>query len=423
MALKYTRPRGTQDVLPGESGKWLALEEILRKTIALYGYREIRLPTFESTEVFARGVGDTTDIVGKEMYTFTDKGGRSVTLRPEGTSGTVRAVLEAGLLGSAPMPIKAYYLQSCFRYEKAQKGRLREFHQLGIECFGTNAPESDAEVIEAGAHILRAAGVKKVRLEINSIGCKSCRPHYHDALRQYFSGHKAELCETCLDRLARNPMRILDCKCESCQKVAAGAPVMLDFLCDECRAHFEAVKGRLDDAGLAYIVNPTIVRGLDYYSNTVFEFIHEGVGTQGTVCGGGRYNGLVEQFGGAATPGVGFGMGIERLLLAAEDEGVDFCPDEVPVLYAANIGGAGKGEAARITALLRQHGLYAEYDVVGRGLKAQMKYADKLGAKYTCVLGDDEVAAGKAVLKRMADGTQFEAALDETLIIKLKEEL
>lgn len=423
MALKYTKPRGTQDVLPAESGKWLALEEILRKTTALYGYREIRLPTFESTEVFARGVGDTTDIVGKEMYTFTDKGGRSITLRPEGTSGTVRAVLEAGLLGSAPMPVKAYYLQSCFRYEKAQKGRLREFHQLGIECFGTNAPESDAEVIETGAHILCAVGVKKVRLEINSIGCKECRPHYHDALRRYFSGHKAALCETCIERLERNPMRILDCKCESCQKIAKDAPVMLDYLCDDCKAHFEAVKRRLDDAGLAYAVNPTIVRGLDYYSNTVFEFIHEGVGTQGTICGGGRYNGLVEQFGGAATPGVGFGMGIERLLLAAEDEGVKLQRDEAPVLYTASIGDAGKREAARLTALLRQNGLYAEYDVVGRGLKAQMKYADKLGAKYTCVLGDDEIAAGKALIKRMAGGVQFEAALDETLVNKLKEEL
>lgn len=423
MALKYTKPRGTQDVLPAESGKWLALEEKLRRITSLYGYREIRLPTFESTDVFARGVGDTTDIVGKEMYTFVDKGDRSVTLRPEGTSGTVRAVLEAGLLGSAPMPIKAYYLQSCFRYEKAQKGRLREFHQLGLECFGTNAPESDAEVIEAAAHILDEVGVKKVHLELNSIGCKCCRPNYHKALKDYFSGHKDELCETCLDRLERNPMRILDCKCESCKKVAADAPVVLDFLCEDCQNHFDAVKRRLDDAKISYIVNPTIVRGLDYYSNTVFEFIHEGVGTQGTVCGGGRYNGLVEQFDGPSTPGVGFGMGIERLLLAAEDEGVALGLDESPVLYVASLGDAGKREAARVVAMLRHAGLYAEYDVVGRGLKAQMKYADKIGAKYTCVLGDDEVAAKKANFKKMADGTQTEAALDETLIGMLKEEV
>lgn len=404
MAVKYTKPKGTQDVLPDASGSWLYLEDVLRRTVGLYGYREIRLPTFEHTEVFARGVGDTTDVVSKEMYTFIDKGGRSITLRPEGTSGVARAVLENGVLGSAALPFKAYYLQSCFRYEKAQKGRLREFHQLGIECFGAQDPFADAEVIAVADQILKTVGVRQVRLEINSIGCRGCRPAYHSALRQYFAGYRDELCDTCRDRLERNPMRILDCKSETCQRIAAGAPVVLDYLCDDCRAHFDTVKARLEDLGIAYTVNPTIVRGLDYYSNTVFEFVHTGVGTQGTICGGGRYNGLIEDFDGPATPAVGFGMGIERLLLALEDENVALPATPGPRLYLANIGPAGRAAAARLCAQLRGMGIYAESDIVGRGLKAQMKYADKLGAQYTVVLGDTELENGEAELKAMATG-------------------
>ena len=412
MAVKYTRPKGTQDVLPDESGKWLALEARLREQVGLYGYREIRLPTFEHTEVFARGVGDTTDVVSKEMYTFLDKGERSITLRPEGTAGVARAVLENGILGSAAMPFKAYYLQSCFRYEKAQKGRLREFHQLGVECFGAQDPYSDAEVIALADGILKKLGLHGVRLEINSIGCRSCRPAYHAALKEYFGAYRDQLCETCLDRLDRNPMRILDCKSEVCHKIGEGAPVMLDYLCEDCRRHFETVKATLTATGIDYVVNPTIVRGLDYYSNTVFEFVHTGVGTQGTICGGGRYNGLIEDFSGPATPAVGFGMGIERLLLALEDEGITLPAIPGPVLYLANIGEAGRARAAVLCAALRREGIHAEYDIVGRGLKAQMKYADKIGARYTMVLGDDEVAAGNAMLKEMATGEQRPAALD-----------
>lgn len=411
MAVKYTKPKGTQDVLPDASGSWLYLEDVLRRTVGLYGYREIRLPTFEHTEVFARGVGDTTDVVSKEMYTFTDKGGRSITLRPEGTSGVARAVLENGVLGSAALPFKAYYLQSCFRYEKAQKGRLREFHQLGIECFGAQDPFADAEVIAVADQILKTVGVRQVRLEINSIGCRGCRPAYHNALRQYFAGYRDELCDTCRDRLERNPMRILDCKSETCQRIAAGAPVVLDYLCDDCRAHFDAVKARLEDLGIAYTVNPTIVRGLDYYSNTVFEFVHTGVGTQGTICGGGRYNGLIEDFDGPATPAVGFGMGIERLLLALEDENVALPAVPGPRLYLANIGPAGRAAAARLCAQLRGMDIYAESDIVGRGLKAQMKYADKLGAQYTVVLGDTELENGEAELKAMATGEKRSVTL------------
>lgn len=418
MAVKYTKPRGTQDILPGESGRWLCLEEQLRKIVGLFGYREIRLPTFEHTEVFSRGVGDTTDIVGKEMYTFTDKGDRSITLRPEGTSGVVRAVMENGLLGSAPMPLKAYYLQSCFRYEKAQKGRLREFHQLGIECFGASSADADAEVICVAAMILKKLNIKKVHLEINSIGCKTCRADYHAALKQYFSQHKDTLCDTCKDRLERNPMRILDCKAEPCKEVSKNAPVVLDYLCDDCKQHFEAVKNLLRAQGIEFTVNPTIVRGLDYYSNTVFEFIHDGVGTQGTICGGGRYNGLVQEFDGAPTPAVGFGMGIERLLLALEDEGITLEADESPVIYLAGMGDAAKLKAAVLANDLRNAGIFAEYDIVGRGLKAQMKYADKRGAKYTAVLGDTELENGTVRLKNMQTGEEIEVSLNAEAIIK-----
>ncbi|MEG0178003.1 MAG: histidine--tRNA ligase [Oscillospiraceae bacterium] len=416
MGVKYTKPRGTADILPNDSGKWVRLEAELRRIVSLYGFKEIRLPTFESTEVFARGVGDTTDIVGKEMYTFIDKGDRSVTLRPEGTSGVARAVLENGLLGSEAMPLKMYYLQSCFRYEKAQKGRLREFHQLGIECFGTNDAASDVEVISVAVQILRELGLKNVSLEINSIGCKACRSKYHDALRSYFKGNENALCDTCKDRLERNPMRILDCKSADCAAIAANAPIMLDYLCEDCSEHFDKVKAILTALNIEFTVNPTIVRGLDYYSNTVFEFVHKSVGTQGTICGGGRYNGLVDEFAGPHTPAVGFGMGLERLMLALEAENIEPKKDAVPKIYIANIGAAAHITAQRLVTMCRENGIYAVYDVVGRGLKPQMKYADKLCAEYSMVLGDDEVTSGKALLKCMADGTSTEVSLDDEII-------
>ncbi len=419
MAVKYTKPRGTQDVMPHQSEKWLKLEQILKDIVALYGYKEIRLPTFEHTEVFSRGVGDTTDIVGKEMYTFIDKGDRSITLRPEGTSGVVRAVLENGVLGSMPMPYKAYYLQSCFRYEKAQKGRLREFHQLGIECFGTASEQSDVETICVADHILKQVGIKKYHLEINSIGCKTCRKEYHKALKEYFKSHTNDLCGTCLERLDRNPMRILDCKSETCKNIAKDAPVILDYICPDCSQHFDNVKATLDALDIAYTVNPTIVRGLDYYTNTVFEFIHDGVGTQGTICGGGRYNGLVTEFEGPQTPAVGFGMGVERLLLAIEDEGITLCESKTPVIYIASLGEQAKQKCATLANMLRKNNIYAEYDIVGRGLKPQMKYADKQGAKYTMVIGDEEVANNVANLKRMSDGETKQVTLDISLVDEL----
>lgn len=423
MAVKITKPRGTQDVLPSTSHEWLYVEDMLRKIVNVFGYKEIRLPTFEQTEVFVRGVGETTDVVGKEMYTFStgENKDKTLTLRPEGTSGVVRAVLENGILGNSPMPFKAYYLQSCFRHEAPQSGRFREFHQLGIECFGTHAPESDTEVIMVAAEILKRAGIKHVRLELNSIGCKECRPNYHAALKSYFHMHEDKLCTTCKDRLERNPMRILDCKSEICQSVAKLAPVVLDYLCDDCKAHFEAVQNQLNAAGIDFIINPTIVRGLDYYSNTVFEFVHTAAGAAGTICGGGRYNGLVEQLDGPSTPAVGFGMGIERLMMVMRAENAFMPQPEVPGIFIANIGDAGKKKAAELVYTLRKNDVYAEFDIVGRGLKAQMKYADKLLAKYTLVLGDNEVETGIASIKNMHTGEQTEVSLNESLIEFLKQ--
>ena len=409
---RITAQKGTKDVLPAESYRWQHLEGALRDTVASFGYKEIRLPTFEATELFTRGVGETTDVVGKEMYTFNDKGGRSITLRPEGTANTVRAILEHGLLGEA-LPVRAYYLQSCFRYEKPQSGRLREFHQLGVEMFGAAAPEADVQVIATAAACIRKAGLKKVQLQLNSIGCPNCRPKYHDALRAYFRGHIEELCDTCRDRLERNPLRILDCKSPICSEIAKGAPLMRDFLCEDCKVHFAKVKAGLENIGIEYIENPTIVRGLDYYTRTVFEFVHTGAGAQGVVCGGGRYDGLVEQLGGKPTPGIGFGMGLERLLMVMEAEGVTFPADRTPELYLCSMGQPARDLAERIAAPLREKGLWVETDVMGRGLKPQMKYANKIGAKYTVVLGENELSAGSAKLKRMSDGAEIEISLQE----------
>ncbi|MDL2215902.1 histidine--tRNA ligase [Ruminococcaceae bacterium OttesenSCG-928-N02] len=407
-------PRGTQDILPAQSYKWLYAEAFLRQVVENYGYREIRLPTFEHTELFLRGVGETTDIVGKEMYTFDDKAQRSLTLRPEGTSSTVRAVMQHGLMGGT-LPLKAYYLQSCFRYEKPQKGRLREFHQIGIEAFGATGPEVDVEVIATGAAILAAAGINNTRLEVNSLGCPNCRPKYLQALRDYFAQYESSLCETCQSRLEKNPLRILDCKSPQDQEVAKNAPLMQDYLCEECEEHFQGVKKGLDNIGIPYLVNPTIVRGLDYYTKTVFEFIHTGAGAQGTVCGGGRYDGLFEELGGPPTPGIGFGLGIERLLMVMEAEGSTIPQPAGPALYVGNIGPAGAQAAQRLVQQMRMAGFFAECDVMNRSLKAQMRYADKIGAAYSLVLGDEEVEAEKAKLKNMQTGEEKEIALADIL--------
>lgn len=409
--------KGTEDVLPKESYRWQFVEDVMRKESASYGFKEIRTPVFEHTELFARGVGQTTDVVQKEMYTFDTKGGESVTLRPEGTAGAARAVLEHGLVNDS-LPIKASYFVSCYRYEKPQAGRLREFHQFGLECYGTQSPVADAELICAAQSIFDRLGIKQLRLEINSIGCPTCRAEYHKALKGYFGSCKDELCDTCNSRLEKNPMRILDCKSPVCSKIAEGAPKITDYLCDECREHFASVQKYLDAAGVEYTVNPTIVRGLDYYTKTVFEFVTDFIGAQGTVCGGGRYDGLIEELGGKHLPSLGFAMGIERLLMLMDKQGIEIPQPSACDLYVAVMGEKASLKSFEIIKSVRSCGLIAETDVVGRGLRAQMKYADKIGVKFSMVLGDNEIEQGKAVVKNMSSGEQTEIVLDDTFAEK-----
>ena len=411
MALITQAIKGTQDILPSESYKVRFLEQSMCDVAETYGFKEIRTPVFEHTELFQRGVGDTTDVVQKEMYTFTDKGDRSITLRPEGTAGAIRAFLEHGLFNE-PLPQKLYYLTSCYRYEKPQAGRLREFHQFGVECVGTASPCADAEVISLAADIFDFLGVEGLQLEINSIGCPECRKEYHKALKEYFTNYKSELCETCLSRLEKNPMRILDCKSPVCSKIAEGAPKILDYLCDDCKEHFEKVKRYLDTMGIEYKINPTIVRGLDYYTRTVFEFVSNEIGAQGTVCGGGRYDGLCKELGGNDIPSLGFAIGIERLMLLMKAKNIPFPEESKCNLYIASMGENASLKAAALAREMRKEGLNIAFDVAGRSVKAQMKYANKLGAEYTMVLGDTEISEGKAKLKNMTTREETEVVLD-----------
>ncbi|MBR3844752.1 MAG: histidine--tRNA ligase [Clostridia bacterium] len=406
-----TAIRGTQDVLPSDSYRWQYIEKTLLETAALYGYKELRVPVFEQTNLFQRSVGDTTDVVQKEMYTFEDKGGRSITLRPEGTAGAVRCLLEHGLYNEA-LPVKACYVLSCYRYEKPQAGRLREFHQFGVECFGAPTAAADAEVIAVGHQAFKRLGVTGLQLEINSIGCPECRKKYLAVLRNYFEEHKETLCETCRGRLERNPMRILDCKSPVCADIAKDAPKMLDYICQECKDHFDGVTARLDAIGVPYVINPTIVRGLDYYTRTVFEFVSTQIGAQGTVCAGGRYDGLVEEMGGPSLPSLGFAMGLERLLLLMDAQNLPFPADRKPDLYVVPMGEAAAVAAAKYCEQLREEGFVALTDLNGRGLKAQMKYANKIGASYTIVIGEDELAKGKVNVKNMENGQQTEISLE-----------
>ncbi len=418
MALITKAIRGTQDVLPADSHKWQHIEQTALGIARDYGYREMRTPVFEHTELFHRSVGEMTDVVQKEMYTFDDKGGRSITLRPEGTAGAARCLLEHGLNNEA-LPLKIAYLTSCYRYEKPQAGRLREFHQFGAECFGAAAPQADAEVIALARTVMETLGVTGVQLHINSIGCPTCRARYHEALKAYFAARQDELCETCRGRLERNPMRILDCKSPICAAIAAGAPVMLDYLCDDCREHFEGVKACLDAAEIAYEINPTIVRGLDYYTRTVFEFVSDALGAQAVVCGGGRYDGLIEELGGPHVPSLGFAIGLERLLLIMQAKECTFPEPPRCEVYFAPMGTKAANTCFGIVTRLREGGVAAEMDTVGRGLKAQMKYADKIGARYTVVVGDNELESGTAQLKDMETGESSEIALDESLYTTL----
>lgn len=418
-----TKPRGTEDVLPKDSKLWQYIENTARNVCGCFGYKEIRTPVFEHTELFNRGVGETTDVVQKEMYTFEDKGGRSITLKPEGTATLVRSYIENSLYAN-PQPTKLSYIIPCFRYEKPQSGRLREFHQFGIECFGAESPETDAEVISLAHMFLDRLGIKDVKLNINSIGCKTCRGEYNKKLREYFEGCRDELCETCRERLEKNPMRIIDCKSEVCHALAEKAPKIIDYLCNDCRGHFDATRAGLENMGIDYEINPDIVRGLDYYTRTVFEFTSDCLGAQSTVCGGGRYSGLVEQLGGKPAEGIGFAAGIERLVLVMRAQGLDRAGGEdSPELFVAVMGSEAEGCVQKLIYELRKNGVRAEQDLCGRSLKAQMKYADKLGAAFSTVIGENEMCEKKAVLKNMKNGEQTEISLDaESVLAAVRKE-
>lgn len=404
-----TIPKGTKDVLPQESYKWHYIEKKIRAITNIYQLQEIRTPTFEHTELFLRGVGDTTDIVNKEMYTFLDRGDRSITLKPEGTAGVARAFIENNLQQNV-LPMRCWYQTPVFRYEKPQAGRLREHHQFGVEVYGAQSPESDAEVISIAKSLFDSLGLAPT-LHINSIGCPACRANYHAALRGYLQANLTELCDTCKTRFDTNPLRILDCKNDKCARIVQGAPSILDYLCDDCRDHFQGVKHALDIMGVDYVVDSSIVRGLDYYTRTVFEFVADNIGAKSTVCGGGRYNHLIESIGGKPCPAVGFGMGIERLLLTLEAAGVEIENDELPLLYIASLG--TNEYCMRLAARLRAQGISAACDIMGRGLKAQMKYADKAGFRYCVVLGEDEIRQGTAELKDLRHGLQQTVAIDD----------
>ena len=399
-------PKGTKDVIPSESYKWHFVEDKAREVAKEFCMQEIRTPVFEHTELFLRGVGDTTDIVNKEMYTFNDKGGRSITLKPEGTAGVARAFIENGL-GENPQPTKMYYITPVFRYERPQAGRLREHHQFGVEIYGSATPQADAEVILIARAMLNKVGIKDdmLALNINSIGCPKCRADYNRALKEYFSARIGEMCSTCRERLDKNPLRILDCKEEKCKEIGAGAPVILDYLCDDCKKHHEELCKALEAVGVKYTVNPHIVRGLDYYTRTVFEFISTAIGAQGTVCGGGRYDGLVQQVGGKPTPAVGFGMGIERLLMVMQNTGIQIPQPAGPDVYLAPLCEQGYTVALAMAGRLRAKGFAVEREISGRSLKAQMKYASKIGAKKVVFIGEDEIQKGIYTVKNMADGT------------------
>ncbi len=419
MAMNIKRPNGTEDVLPRDVHKWHTVEKIARETAESFGFGELRFPTFENTDLFLRSVGETTDVVQKEMYTVMAKETK-FTLRPEGTAGAIRAMLQNGMLNEA-LPQRIYYLISCFRHERPQAGRLREFHQFGVEMAGSQSPAADAELISLAKKILERLDVKNIELHINSIGCPACRAKYHEALRAFFEPHKDELCDTCKERLVKNPMRLLDCKSPEDREIAKDAPVITDYLCDDCSEHFTKLRKYLDNAGISYIVDPKIVRGLDYYTKTVFEFVTTEIGAQGTVCGGGRYDGLIEQLGGQHTPALGFGMGIERLLLVMDKQNCNFLAPKKCDIYFATMGDAALEKAIELTAQLREFGYYAEYDLMGRGLKAQMKYANKIDAAFTMVLGDNELTDAKAKLKEMESGEETLINLDDKFVATFEE--
>ena len=405
--MEVQAPKGTKDMLPQDAYKWHFVENKFREIAKFYGMREIRTPMFEHTDLFLRGVGDTTDIVQKELYTFNDKGNRSITLKPEGTAPVVRAFIENRLFNEA-QPTKLYYAIPCFRYENVQKGRLRQFHQFGTEVFGSKEPSMDAEVIAFAMEFLKSLGLKSLSLNINNLGCPNCRPKYNEALKKFLEENYDDLCGLCQSRFEKNPMRILDCKNKNCGEITKNAPIILDYMCEECDTHFTEVKKYLDALNIPYTVDPGIVRGLDYYTKTIFEILNDDF----TVCGGGRYDRLIEQLGGPEMPAVGFGLGIERLLLTLQNEGIEIPNEGLYDLYIGARGEDGKLASFKLANALRTRGIKTEINHMGRSLKAEMKYANKIGAKFTVVLGDDELQTGNAKLKRMSDGEQFEVNLN-----------
>lgn len=405
-------PKGTKDILPENIYKWQYVENLIREICKNYNFYEMRTPVFEHTELFERGVGNTSDVVQKEMYTFLDKGNRSITLRPEITASTARAFLENNLYAGV-LPAKLYYMGSCYRYEKPQSGRLREFHQFGVECFGTKEASIDAEIISLAKTVMDSLNIKDVELNINSIGCPECRKKYNTVLRNYIKTVEDKLCDTCRERADKNPLRIFDCKSPVCREAMGDAPLLFDYICDDCKDHFNKVTAYLNNMGIEYKIDKKIVRGLDYYTKTVFEFVSSTIGAQGTVCGGGRYDGLIEEIGGGNIPGIGFGMGIERLLLTMESQSIELPNNINRDLFIATIGDNAKSFASGLIYKLRGKGISCDIDHMGKGLKAQMKYADKQGFKYTLCIGDDEISGSNIRVKNMTNGEIIETTFDK----------
>ena len=399
-------PRGTKDIVPAEAYKWNYLEGKFRDLCKLYGYEEIRTPIFEHTELFKRGVGDTTDIVQKEMYTFKDRGDRDLTLKPEGTAGVIRAFIENKMYAET-QPTKLFYITPCFRYERPQSGRQRQFHQFGVEALGSDTPSLDAEVISLAMQFLGEAGLKDLTVSINSVGCPVCREEYNQLLKDYLAAKADVLCDLCNDRRDKNPMRVIDCKNETCQANIVDIPLMADHLCENCKDHFSQLKQYLDEMDINYVVDKKIVRGLDYYKRTAFEIISNDLGAQSTVCGGGRYDGLVEQIGGpSGYSGIGFGLGAERLLLTLEANGVEIGNPNHTDIFVVTIGDKAKLKSFSILKDLRDNHISADKDHLDRSLKAQFKYSNKINAKYTIVIGEDELDKDEATLKNMETGDQ-----------------
>jgi len=405
-------PRGTQDILPQVSMNWQYIEQTVRDICRLYGYKEIRTPVFENTELFLRGIGETTDIVSKEMYTFSDKKQRSLTLRPENTAAVVRSFLENKLYAESLLT-KLFYIGPMFRYDRPQAGRYRQFHQFGIEAIGAKGPAIDAEIITLAVQLLQKLGLTDLKLYLNSVGCPECRPVYREKLQEFLQDKKEELCHDCQSRFDRNPMRILDCKQKKCGEQSIGAPDVVDCLCEDCSTHFNQLKSLLTAAGIDYILNPRLVRGLDYYTKTAFEVQYAPLGAQSAVCGGGRYDGLVAECGGQPTPGIGFAVGIERILLALEKQNLLPAPSNQIDVFVAPMGKNTQGIAFKLLSDLRKQGITADMDFMDRNIKGQMKQANKYPARFVAIIGDDEAAAGNVMLKNMELGVQELVAMDE----------